>query len=133
MANAEAVLDVILIQGLEFYAFHGVPDAEQTIGHRYVVDARLGVDTRVAGQSDDVDDTVNYAHVAAALLKIGTGTQFRLLERLAAQMVSAIFVRFAPVQSITLRVRKSLPPMNAIVAAVGVEITRQRTDTDIKS
>ena len=133
VADDGAGLDVILIEGLEFYGFHGVPDAEQTVGHRYVVDAQMGVDTRRAAHSDDVADTVNYAQVASTLLEIGAASQFRLLERLAAQMAAAVFARFAPVQSITLRVRKVLPPMNAIVAAVGVEITRRRTDIAVKS
>jgi dihydroneopterin aldolase len=124
--SADIILDNILIEGLEFYGFHGVPDAEQTIGHRYIVDARLYVDIRAAAQSDAVGDTVNYAHVAATLLEIGTGAQFRLLERLAEQMAAAVFAQFVPVQGVTLRVRKVLPPMNAIVAAVGVEITRLR-------
>ena len=129
MANAEGILDVILIEGLEFYGFHGVPDAEQAIGHRYTLDIRLLADIRAAAQSDAVDDTVNYAQVAALLLEIGTGTQFRLLERLAEQMANAVFMQFSPVQGITLRIRKVLPPMNAIVAAVGVEITRSRSAT----
>ncbi len=121
-----ALWDIISIEGLEFYAFHGVPDAEQTIGHRYKVDARLSVDTRQAGASDDVADTVNYADVAARLIAVGTGSQFRLLERLADQMAAAIFEHFVQVQAINLRVSKPLPPMNAIAASVGVEITRQR-------
>lgn len=121
-----ALLDTISIKGLEFYAFHGVPDAEQTIGHRYRVDARLSVDTRQAGASDDVADTVNYADVAATLIAVGTGSQFRLLERLANRMTAAIFEHFVQVQAVNLRVSKPLPPMNAIVASVSVEITRQR-------
>ncbi len=121
-----AALDVISIDGLEFYAFHGVPDAEQAIGHRYKVDARLSVDTRQAGISDDVADTVNYADVADLLISVGTASQFRLLERLADRMASAVFERFVQVQAINLRVSKPLPPMNAIVASVGVEITRYR-------
>ena len=38
--------DTILIQELEFYAYHGASDQEQVVGHRYVVDARLTVDIR---------------------------------------------------------------------------------------
>ena len=121
--------DSIVIEGLEFYAFHGVPDAEQTIGHRYKVDARLSADTRPAGASDDVADTVNYADVAAVIIEVGTTAQYRLLERLAERMADAIFARFVQVQAVNLRVSKPLPPMNAIVASVGVEITRTRQDT----
>jgi dihydroneopterin aldolase len=118
--------DAILIQGLEFYAYHGASDEEQTVGHRYLVDARLAVDTRPAAASDRLSDTVSYAKVAKRLVQIGTEAQFRLLEALAQRMVEAIFAEFPLVQAAQLRVQKVLPPMNSIVASVGVEITRQR-------
>ena len=120
------VTDKIVINGLEFYGYHGASDQEQTVGHRYFVDARLGVDTRAAGESDRLGDTVSYSKVARRLIEAGTQRQFRLLEALAAHMVQIIFDEFTPVQSVELRVQKMCPPMNAIVASVGVEITRTR-------
>jgi len=119
--------DKIVINGLEFYGYHGASDQEQTVGHRYFVDVRLGVDTRVAGQSDRLGDTVSYSKVARRLIEIGTQRQFRLLEALAAHMVQIVFDEFCAVQTVRLRVQKMCPPMNAIVASVGVEITRSRT------
>jgi dihydroneopterin aldolase len=118
--------DAILINGLEFYAYHGASDQEQTVGHRYLVDVRLTVDTRLAGASDKLSDTVSYSKVAKRLAQIGTEEQYRLLETLARRMVEIIFAEFALVQSVHLRVQKVLPPMNSIVASVGVEITRHR-------
>ena len=126
--SERTVADTILIEELEFYGFHGVPDAEQAVGHRYRVDVRMIVDTRAAIASDAVSDTVNYAEVAQILVDMGTQTQFHLLETLADQMAQAIFEHFVQVQMIKLGVRKLLPPMNAIVGAVGVEITRRRTE-----
>src|SRR5690349_14606068 len=123
-----AMTDAILINGLEFYAFHGASDEEQTIGHRYLVDARLTVDTRPAGASDRLHDTVSYARVAKRIVELGTTTQYRLLEALAAHIVSVIFAEFPLVEGIQLRVQKLAPPMNSIVASVGVEITRKRSE-----
>lgn len=120
--------DTILIEGLEFYGFHGVPDEEQAIGHRYGVDVRLTVDTRQAAQTDNVKDTTNYSKVARTLIEVGTKTQFRLLERLAERMTQEVFSNFEQVQAVNLCLRKLLPPMNVIVSAVGVEITRQRIE-----
>src|SRR5882762_1204352 len=97
--------DAILISGLEFYAYHGASDQEQTVGHRYQVDVRLSVDTQTAGDSDRLTDTVNYSRVAKRLLEVGTQEQYRLLEALAARMVAAIFDDFPPVESVTLQVR----------------------------
>jgi dihydroneopterin aldolase len=118
--------DHIIIKGLEFYGYHGASDQEQSVGHRYFVDVRLAVDTRAAGQSDRLGDTVSYSRVARRLIEIGTQRQFRLLEALAAQMAETIFEEFPPVCALELRVQKMAPPMNAIVASVGVEIRRER-------
>lgn len=118
--------DTILINGLEFYAYHGASDQEQTVGHRYVVHVRLGVDTNQAACSDLLSETVSYSRVARRIVEIGTQERFRLLEALAARLAAAVLDEFPPVFSITLRVEKIFPPMNAIVASVGVEITRYR-------
>lgn len=122
----DTILDTILIEGLEFYGFHGVPDAEQAVGHRYSLDVYLSVDVRQAAASDNVGDTVNYAEVAKMLIALGTQTQSRLLEHLAERMIRAILERYTRVQAVTLCLRKLFPPMNAIAASVGVKITRQR-------
>jgi dihydroneopterin aldolase len=118
----------ILIDGLEFYAYHGASDPEQVVGHRYLVDVRLSVDTRLAAASDRLTDTVSYSRVAKRIVQVGTEEQFRLLETLAGRLADMIFAEFPPVQALCLRVRKMCPPMNAIVASVGVEITRRRPE-----
>lgn len=120
-------MDGILINGLEFYGYHGASDEEQRVGHRYQIDVRLAVETRTAGESDRLTDTVSYAKVAKRLVEVGTSEQFRLLEALAARFVDIIFIEFPIVQSIRIRVSKISPPMNAIAASVGVEITRRRS------
>ncbi len=119
-------LDVILIDGLEFYAYHGASDQEQTVGHRYVVHAKLYVNTIVAGETDNLTDTVSYSRVAKRIVEVGTQNKFRLLEALSARLVKTVFEEFPLVQSVLLRVEKVCPPMNAIVASVGVEIIRHR-------
>src|SRR5690349_8931572 len=96
--------DTILINGLEFYGYHGASDQEQTVGHRYYVDVRLRVDISVASVSDKLADTVSYSRVARRLIEIGTKRQFRLLEALAAHMADVVFEEFGQVQSIWLRV-----------------------------
>ena len=119
--------DTIRIDGLEFYGYHGASDQEQSVGHRYQVHVRVEMDTRPAGQSDRLADTVSYSKIARRLVEEGTQKQFRLLEALAAHMVEVIFQEFLPIDAIHLRVDKMCPPMNNIVASVGVEISRRRS------
>ncbi len=120
--------DAITINGLEFYGYHGASDQEQTVGHRYVVHMRLTVDTRCAARTDALSDTVSYSRVAKRMVEVGTQERFRLIESLAARLVSTVFDEFLPVSAVLLRVEKICPPMNAIVASVGVEISRSRNE-----
>ena len=72
--------DAILINGLEFYAYHGASDQEQTVGHRYVVNVRLEVDTVCAARTDMLTDTVSYSRVAKRIVEVGTEERHRLMQ-----------------------------------------------------
>src|SRR2546423_1707705 len=114
-------MDCIRIRSIEFYAFHGVSEDEQSVGHRYLVDVDLRTEIGKAGASDQLEDTVDYSRVAKRVVQIGTGAQFRLLEALAERMSQSILDEFS-VPSVKLWVRKKCPPMSTIAEDVGVEI-----------
>ena len=118
-------MDTIRVEQIEFYAYHGASDEEQTIGHRYAVDVELRLDTSVAGRTDDLGDTVNYAEVTQRIVEIGSTHRYRLLEALASKLADAILSEFA-VDSVRLSVKKLHPPMPAIANSVGVTIERSR-------
>lgn len=46
--------DIIFLNGMRFYGYHGVLAAENDIGQIFVVDITLKVDLSYAGQSDEV-------------------------------------------------------------------------------
>ncbi|MCS7208048.1 MAG: dihydroneopterin aldolase [Fimbriimonadales bacterium] len=118
--------DQIIVQGIEFYAYHGVPDAEQQIGHRYRVDLAAEIDLRAAARSDNLSDTVSYGDLARLVIQIGTTQRTRLLETLAEQMCAAILERFPAIQRVELFLAKRLPPTGTITELAGVKIIRTR-------
>ena len=118
-------MDTIFVEAIEFYGYHGASDEEQSVGHRYAVDVEYQIDTRPAGRSDDLAETVSYSQVAKRVIAIGTVQKFRLVEALAAAIAEALLAEF-PIAAVKLRVKKIRPPMNVIAAAVGVEIERRR-------
>lgn len=118
--------DTVFIEGLELYAYHGVPEAEREIGHRYRIDARLRLDLGEAGKTDSLRSTVDYAAVAQMIVETATKERFLLVEALAETLCTKLLEGFPAVQEVTLTVRKVLPPFPCIVAAVGVELTRRR-------
>ncbi|CUU38290.1 MAG: dihydroneopterin aldolase [Armatimonadetes bacterium] len=118
--------DQILLEGIEFYGYHGVPDEEQAIGHRYRVDVVLELDLSQAGRTDQLEHTVNYAEVAQRIVAIGTGTRYRLMEALAERLCREILETFPPVQRVELTLRKRLPPAGTVMENAGVRIARER-------
>jgi 7,8-dihydroneopterin aldolase/epimerase/oxygenase len=118
--------DQIILNGIQFYGYHGVPDAEQATGHRYEVDVTLETDVTAAAASDDVAQTVDYGAVARAVLDLGTGRQFRLIEALADTIAAQILESHPRVAAVTVRVKKRLPPIPGVVEYAAVEITRRQ-------
>lgn len=119
------MVDKIIVRGIEFYAYGGVTEAEKAIGQRYRADVDLQLDLRPAGRSDRVEDTIHYGEVAACVIAAARERPFNLIETAVDRIVSRLFDTF-PVDEVTLRLDKLLPPIDASVASAGVEIHRSR-------
>ena len=50
----------IALEGMRFHAFHGVHEAEQTIGAEFVVDVVVRAGIAKAALTDNVGLTINY-------------------------------------------------------------------------
>ena len=59
--------DRILIDGLEVFANHGVYPEENTLGQKFVVSLVLYADLHAAGESDDLNTSVDYATMWTAI------------------------------------------------------------------
>lgn len=115
----------IAIDGLDLYAYHGVPDAEQTVGHRYRIDLVLEVDES-AHLSDDVSDTVDYGEIGLLVTRIATTRQFRTIERLAYVLGQEVLAQSPRIASVEITVAKPLPPAPVLAEAVSVTLTVER-------
>jgi dihydroneopterin aldolase len=115
----------VFVKGLEFYAYHGVPAEERTIGHRYSMDLTLSVEA-TADVTDEVEDTVDYATAATFAQEIAQATQYRTVEKLAGVVADRLLDRYPLVHSVTVQVAKRLPPAPIIAEAVGVVLTKGR-------
>lgn len=119
-------MDKIHIKGLEIFAYHGVNPEEKQDGQPFILDLTLYADLSRARQSDDLNDTVNYAAVRKTVQRIFTQEKVNLIER-AAQLVCEGILREHPlVQSVELTLKKPQAPMNAKFDYVAVEISLSR-------
>jgi len=82
--------DRITLRGITFVGPHGWTEQERSNGSSFSVDLTVFTDLSVAGQSDDIVDTVDWRDLAAAVVKIGTGRSFRLVESLAETIAAEV-------------------------------------------
>lgn len=102
---------------------HGVLPEEQVRPQPFQVDVELIVDVSAAGESDDLDDTVDYSAVSEAVSRVVTSESYRLLERLATRIAQVC--RADPrVVGVVVEVRKLHPPVRALVDYVAVRVER---------
>lgn len=120
-------MDKIMIKGLRVYAYHGVNQEEKEKGQPFELDITLGVDTRAAGQSDDLAQTVNYSKVSKRVLAVMLAEKNDLLERAAARVAQSLLEEF-PIEEVTVLLKKPRAPIAADFEYVAVQITRRRED-----
>ena len=126
--------DEILLEGMRFYAYHGVNPEERALGQRFIVDVALAVGLRRPGQSDDLADTVSYSAVYKVVRGIVEGEPRNLIEAVAEEIAAAILTEFPHVVRVTVTVRKPEVPMKgSMIDAAGVRITRLRAAGSARS
>lgn len=112
MSSFQTLQTSIQLQGLRFYAFHGLLPQERTVGGHYRMDVELTLTPPLRALTKDViDDTVNYAEVYA-LIRRKMEEPVNLLEHLAHRITEDLYAQFPPIQAIALRITKVTPPIS---------------------
>ena len=119
-------MDKLLLEGLEFYGFHGVLPEEKKLGQKFVVSLELRLDLSTAGHSDNYKDTVNYAEVFEKVKNIVTVEKFNLLEALAETISRKLLKDYNLLKEIKVKVEKPQAPVAGIFNYMAAEITRVR-------
>lgn len=116
--------DCIQLRGLRLLGVHGaLPEEDRP--QPFEVDLDVEADLSVAGRSDHLSDTVDYAELAAAVAEVVAGApRCRLMERLADRIASAVAAVDGRVRSVTVTVRKLRPPVPFDLSSASVTITR---------
>ena len=116
--------DRITLTGLKARGFHGVFDFEKREGQDFVVDVVLHADHAQAGESDRLEDTINYADVAQIVADRVTGEPFDLIEALA-WAIAGDLLRVA--ESVEVTVHKPQAPIEQDFQDVSVTVCRSGT------
>lgn len=117
-------MDYISIKNLEVFSRHGVFEDSGRLGHKFAIDAKLFVDTRAAGTTDDISDSVDYAKVCHFINAFIKGHDFKLIETIAERLVSDILIEYPAISSVELTVKKPWAPVGLPIEEVNVTIER---------
>jgi len=99
----------ISIVDLEVLYRVGVPDAERAQPQRLLLTVEMESDFTAAAKSDGIADTIDYYALTQRLLKFGEGREWKLIEKLAADIVDTVFSEFKAL-SVSVEVKKFIIP-----------------------
>ena len=116
-------MDKVIIKNLLARGIIGVYDWERDKPQEILINITLYGDLNQAGDSDDIEDSINYKTVAKGALKLAENCQRLTVEALAHDIAS-FCLETAGVEKVLVRVEK--PGAVRFAESVGVEIERSK-------
>ncbi len=123
MSEISAYNDKIYIRDLAIRCIIGVNQDERTEKQDVVINIILFTDTRKAGQTDVLEDSVDYKMVKKNILSLVENSEFLLIEKLAEE-IAKVCLDDSKVQKVNVAVDK--PGALRYTRSVAVEIVRTR-------
>ncbi|MCK9218769.1 MAG: dihydroneopterin aldolase [Bacteroidales bacterium] len=110
-------MGTILLEGMEFFSFHGCFKEEQIIGTTFIVDLKIVTGLNHAEESDCLQDTVDYTAVYRCI-KQEMDQKSHLLEHVSHRIIESIKTHFPVLDEIELKIAKINPPVGGKVRQV---------------
>lgn len=111
----------VLLEGIEFHAYHGAYPEESVLGNRFTLDLELETDFKKAMLDDALNQTVDYA-VLYRIIKGRMDVKVKLLEHLGHLIIQDILSRYPDVKTIRLMLKKHGPALGGLVKYSAVQI-----------
>ncbi len=101
----------INLEGMEFYAYHGLYEQEQMIGNRFIVDIFITFEYESAkGQVENLSKTIDYEKLYACA-SLEMRKRYKLLETLAEKIIDHIHDAYPSILFVKVSVTKLHPPV----------------------
>lgn len=114
----------IILEDIKIYAYHGVLPEEAIIGNHYVVNLEVHADLEKASQTDDLNDTINYAEINEIIHK-EMEIRSQLLEHVIGRIINKIESQFPQITFIKIKLTKTIPPMRGEMKGVSLEFEKE--------
>jgi len=127
--------DRIHLRDMIFYGRHGAHPEEQVLGQKFVVNVDLHADLRTVGQSDNLEDTIDYAMAWSVVRSVvetpssssGSGPSPRTtIERVAEECSEKLLEKFSAVERVDVRIEKPHVAVEGVLGSLGISISRGR-------
>ncbi len=116
-------MDQVIIKDLLVRGIIGVNDWEREKPQEILINVVLFADLRKVGESDDIDDSVNYRTISKKILEHAESAERLTVEALAADLAEICLAEPGVLKA---RVRVEKPGAVRFAKSVGVEIERSR-------
>ncbi|WP_092871926.1 2-amino-4-hydroxy-6-hydroxymethyldihydropteridine diphosphokinase [Acetitomaculum ruminis] len=117
-------MDYVNINNLEIFANHGVFPEENFLGQKFLVSAKMGVDIRKAGLSDDLNNTLNYGEICQYITDFMKNNTFKLIETVVERLAEKMLLNFELLKSIELTIKKPWAPIGLPLETASITIKR---------
>ena len=121
-------MDKIILTGISVFGHHGCSEEEQQHGQNFKVDVELNLDLMTAGETDNLEATVDYSKVLEDVEKIVGGTPRKLIETVAEEIATTLLKKYSLIKSLKVVLHKPDAPLAIKYADAAVEIFRSRND-----
>ena len=109
---------------MEFHAFHGCMEHEKKLGNTFLVTLNMKLDTKKAGLSDKLEDTLNY-QLVYDVVKAQMAIPSNLIEHVGQRIMDAVTSEFNQIEMMKLKLSKLAPPLGGKVEAVSIKLEKK--------
>ena len=116
--------DKIKIENLEVFGNHGVFPEENALGQKFLIHAVLYTDTRKAGETDELTDSIHYGEVCHYITAFMRDHTYQLIEAAAEHLAEALLLDIPKLAAVDLEIKKPWAPIGLPLETVSVQIHR---------
>ena len=121
-------MTTIQIAGLQTFGYHGLFEAERSLGQKFTFDIDATLHPAPTHRDDRLDASIRYDAVVDAAVSLAGAMKYQTLEALGEAIAIGLLRRFALIDSISVGVSKFSPPIPHTLGKVGIAVRLARSD-----
>ena len=121
-------MTTIQIAGLQTFGYHGLFEAERSLGQKFTFDIDATLHPAPTHRDDRLDASIRYDAVVDAAVSLAGAMKYQTLEALGEAIAIGLLRRFALIDTISVGVSKFSPPIPHTLGKVGIAVRLARSD-----